>query len=128
MLEELIGARLTKIDESGFEVLLTNGEKRNFVFEEDYGDCCGYNDIKTNLTISDDELAKNPIITEVVRANPMKPKFYDDCDVIEITLMGEDKPIAEILCESGSGSGWQYGAFCWVRCIETSETETLTSW
>lgn len=125
MIKELIGWRLIKIDDGGFEVE-KNGETKHFVFEDDYGDCCGYNEITTNLLISEDDFAKNPVITEVEMVDVTK--MHSDCDRLRITFMGECKPIAEIVSESGSGSGWCYGAHAWIVCKETNETEEMTSY
>lgn len=128
MLENLIGYRLLEIDNYGFKVKKGNNIK-TFEFNEDYGGCCGYNDITANLLVSKDELANNPVITEVNYANPQKMRIYNsEYDQIVITFMGESRPIAEINSESGSGSGWRYGAHVWVVCKETNETETLTEW
>lgn len=127
MLEKLVGYRLIEIDNYGFKVKKDNDIK-TFEFEEDYGGCCGYTEVTTKLLISKDELANNPIITEVNYANPQKMCSYDKCDKIVITFMGESRPIAEINSESGSGSGCCYGAHVWVTCKETIETETLTEW
>lgn len=134
MFEELIGARLTRIDNGGFEVVLQNGENRTFEFEEDYGGCCGYNEITTNLLLPERESLDNaPVITEVLINDPMANSMVSrycihNSDCITVTFMGEYKPIAEINSESGSGSGWQYGAHAWVVCKETGKTEELTSW
>lgn len=127
MIENLIGYRLIEIDNSGFKVE-KDGNVRTFEFDEDYGDCCGYNEVTANLLVSEEDLAKNPIITEVNYDNPQKMRNYAYCEQIVITFMGESRPIAEINSESGSGSGWNYGAHAWVVCKETGETEVLTEW
>lgn len=127
MLESLVGYQLIEIDNNGFKVKKDNDIK-TFEFDEDYGACCGYNDVTANLLVSKDDLANNPIITEVNYANPQKMHSYDECDKVVITFMGESRPIAEINSESGSGSGWSYGAHAWVTCKETNESETLTEW
>lgn len=129
MIEQIVGWRLIKIDNVGFEVE-KDGNVKHFVFDEDYGDCCGYNEITTNLLVSEEDLSKNPVITEVEKVNAVKiaTRMYDECDRIKITFMGEYKPIAEIVSESGSGSGWCYGAHAWIVCKETNETEEMTSW
>lgn len=127
MLENLVGYRLIEIDNDGFKVK-KDDDIKTFEFDEDYGDCCGYNEVTVNLLVSQNELANNPIITEVNYANPQKMHSYNGCDQIVITFMGESRPIAEINSESGSGSGWNYGAHAWVTCRETNETEILTEW
>lgn len=127
MLENLIGSKLIQIDNNGFTVKKDN-EIRTFEFCEDYGDCCGYNDITANLIVSETELANNPVITEVKYTKPIQKPYHDVCDEMIITFMGECKPIAEINSYSSSGSGWCYGAHTWVVCKETSEQEELTSW
>ena len=125
MVEQLIGWRLIKIDDGGFEVE-KNGEVKHFIFDENNGGCCGYNEITTNLLISEDDLSNNPIITEVEMVGATKMGY--EHDRIRITFMGECKPIAEIISESGSGSGWSYGAHAWIVCKETNETEEMTWW
>ena len=89
MIEQLIGWRLTKIDNSGFEVE-KGGNVKHFVFDEDYGDCCGYNEITTNLLVSEEDLSTNPVITEVEKVDAVKiaTRMYEECDRIKITFMG----------------------------------------
>lgn len=127
MIESLVGYRLIELNNNGFKVE-KDGDIKTFEFEEDYGDCCGFNEIETNLLISDEEFSNNPVITEVEYANPSRISYYDYKDQLRITFMGESKPIAEINSLSSSGSGYGYGAHVWVVCKETNETEELTSW
>ena len=124
MLEYLIGSKLISFDNDGFSVILPNGEHRDFVFDEDYGDCCGYNELSTELLISADELSNNPIITNIEKSDT---SGYDE-DSVKITFFGECKKIAEVNSLSSSGSGWCYGACVWVTCKQTNEKETITSY
>lgn len=59
MFDKIIGAQLVRLDEKGFEVKKGNS-LYHFDFIEDEGGCCGYNDISTQLFISEEELARNP--------------------------------------------------------------------
>lgn len=123
MLEKLIGAQLIEINERGF-VVRKDGELIRFSFIEDYGDCCGFNQIKTHLFISKDELRRNPIITNIQEDSV----HSNDSSDLTITFFGEQKRIAKIDSMSSSGSGWGYGAFVSLRCLKTKEEEILTQW
>lgn len=124
MLENLIGSKLVSFDEKGFSVILPSGEQRDFVFDEDYGDCCGYNELSTELLISADELSNNPVITNVEKTDTSG----SDDDSIKIVFFGEVRKIAEINSLSSSGSGWCYGACVWVTCKQINESEILTKY
>ena len=94
------------------------------MFDEDYGDCCGFNVIETKLYLSKSELERNPVITNVEKVDTSGC----ECDSARITIFGEYKPMVEVNSESGSGSGWNYGACVTLRCVETNEDELITSW
>lgn len=121
MLKELIGAQLISMDNSGFTVRLPNKEIRCFDFCSDDGDCCGYAEIAGKMLYKP-RSKKNPIITNVIIES------MDDNGIVKVNFFGEDKLIATIESEAGSGSGWAYGASAWVFCRETKETETLAEW
>lgn len=125
MLEELIGSKLLSFNNDGFSVKTPNGEIRNFVYGENEGGCCGYNDLSTELLISETELGNNPIITNIEKKDTSEES---DGESVIITFFGESKPIATIDSLSSSGSGWCYGACVWVECKETNDSETITSW
>lgn len=124
MLENLIGSKLVSFNEKGFSVILPNGEQRDFVFCEDYGDCCGYNELSAELLISSDELSNNPVITNIEKIDTSG----SDDDSIKIAFFGEVKKIAEINSLSSSKSGWCYGACVWVTCKQINESEILTKY
>lgn len=124
MFENLIGSKLISFDEDGFSVILPSGEQRDFVFEEDEGDCCGFNEFSTELLVSADELSNNPIITNIEKEDT---SGRDD-DSVKIAFFGECKKIAEVNSLSSSGSGWCYGACVWVTCKQTNEKVTITSY
>lgn len=66
----------------------------------DDGDCCGWADGNINLF-------EEGLITDV------KAKENDDNDYkeeLEITIFHENKELAKINMEAGSGSGWGYGS------------------
>jgi hypothetical protein len=125
MLEKLIGAQLVEINERGF-VVRKDGELIRFSFIEDYGDCCGFNQIETKLFISKDELQRNPVITNIQEDNTCGE--WNDSSNFIITFFGEQKQIAKINSMSSSGSGWCYGASVSLRCLKTKEEEILTIW
>lgn len=124
MLENLIGSKLVSFNEKGFSVISPNGERRDFVFDEDYGDCCGYNELSAELLISADELSNNPVITNIEKIDTSG----SDDDSIKIVFFGEVRKIAEINSLSSSGSGWCYGACVLVTCKQINESEILTKY
>ena len=124
MIENLIGSKLVSFDDNGFSVVLPNGEQRDFIFNEDEGGCCGFNELSTELLISADELSNNPIITNIEKSDTSG----SDEDSVKIAFFGECKKIAEVNSLSSSGSGWCYGACVWVTCKQTDEKETITSY
>ena len=128
MFNNLLGAQLVSLDEYGFTVRNAEGEpgERHFVFDDDSGDCCGFNQIETKLLISEDEANRNPIITGIVEERD--ENSYGDGDSLTITFFGESKLLAQINSYSSSGSGWGYGATVTCKCVETQEQEVLTSW
>ena len=120
-LRELVGMTLIDLNSDGFIVEDKDGERLHFVFDEDEGDCCGFNEIKTTLSMS----KKNPpVITKV----QYQDVTADDEDAIVITFFGLDKEIAEIYSMSSSGSGWAYGASVTVKCREINFTEVITQY
>lgn len=125
-LNELIGAQLIAFHDKGFTVKMPGGKKRHFVYDEDYGDCCGYNELSTELFFSKKGgLAKhNPVITNVTWEN----HNIDEGNAITVTFYGVNNAIAKVESYSSSGSGWQYGACVTLRCIETKETKVLSKW
>lgn len=124
MIETLIGSKLISVETDGFKVKTSDGKIKTFLFVEDAGDCCGFNVVETKLYLSQDELERNPVITNVEKIDTSGC----ECDSVKITLFGEYKPMVEIDSVSGSGSGWQYGACVTLRCIETNEEDLITSW
>ena len=125
MLKNLIGAQLVEFDTDHFVVRDSNGHILNFVFEQDEGDCCGYNDLENTLLISKDELAKNPVITKVEQCEDSDFNYEEH---VVITFFGEAKKLAQIDSTSASGSGWCYGACVTLKCIQTGDEEYITSW
>lgn len=124
MLSQLIGRQLVGVNNEGFTVSGYNGYLKHYKFIDDPGDCCGYNEIEGKLLIDTDP-KRMPVITRVEQV--VEEGEYD-CQLCHITFFGEDKKLAEINTESGSGSGWQYGACVTVKCVETGEEEVLSEW
>ena len=120
-LSSLVGMKLIDLNADGFTVEDKDGERLHFVFDEDEGDCCGFNEIQTTLSIS----KKNPpVITKVQYQDVTE----GDEDAIVITFFGLDREIAEIFSMSSSGSGWAYGATVAVKCREINFTEVITQY
>ena len=123
MLNGLVGANLVLLNECGF-IVNKNDMLICFIFEKDEGDCCGFNEITTNLFINEEELRRKPIITSVETERDVG----DNEDRLIITLFEEQKQIAEIKSMSSNGHGWNCGATVTLRCLKTNEKEVLTSW
>lgn len=120
-LRELVGMTLLDLNTHGFTVEDKDGERLHFIFDEDEGDCCGFNKIETTLSMS----KKNPpVITKV----QYQDVTTGDEDAIVITFFGLDREIAEIFAMSSSGSGWAYGASVAVKCREINFTEVITQY
>lgn len=122
MLEKLIGYQIMEMNEGGFTVR-KDDDVKHFIFDEDCGGCCGYNDLFTNLLITPNDTENNPFITRVEYN-----REENNGDHLTLTFFGADKALATIGSHSFSGSGWCYGACVNVRCVETKEEETLTEW
>ena len=120
-LRELVGMTLIDLNSDGFIVEDKDGERLHFVFDEDEGDCCGFNEIKTTLSMS----KKNPPVITKVQYQDVSA---GDEDAIVITFFGLDREIAEIYSMSSSGSGWAYGASVAVKCREINFTEVITQY
>lgn len=122
-LKDLVGYRLVSVCDD--HITVRNGDSEYVLkIEEDKGDCCGYNDIQSTLFITDEELSRNPIIVDVEQSNV----DCGECEEGKLAIFGEYRPLAAIETESGSGSGWCYGACVWVECKELMINETLSSW
>lgn len=120
-LRSLVGMKLIDLNSDGFTVEDKDGEWLHFVFDEDEGDCCGFNEIQTTLSMS----RKNPpVITKVQYQDVTE----GDEDAVIITFFGLNKEIAEIFSMSSSGSGWAYGATVSVKCREINFTEVITQY
>lgn len=120
-LRKLVGMTLIDLNSGGFTVQDKDGERLHFIFDEDEGGCCGYNEIRTTLSMS---RRNPPAITKV--------QYQDisagDEDAVIITFFGLDREIAEIFSKSSSGSGWAYGASVSVKCREINFNEVITQY
>ena len=122
-LKDLVGYQLVKIDDD--KIIVSKGNKTYVLnIEEDYGDCCGYNNIKTEMFFEENS-KNNPIITRIEKK---QIGLEDDGERVEITFFGENKELAKIDSLSSSGSGWSYGACVIVKCKELNIEEEITSW
>lgn len=126
MLDELIGYQIISLNKDGFAVRKGN-EIKHFAFFEDYGDCCGFNELRTALMIDPKDNANNPFISRVEYESNTNGDYFD-ANSVTITFFGADKTLATIDSVSSSGSGWCYGACVKVVCVETDEEELLTEW
>lgn len=125
-IKDLIGFQLVEINNS--EIKLKKGDK-TFTLSiidscEEYQSCCEYNDIEANLFISKEELNRNPVITDIT----IKKSESEWCETCKIVFFGEEKNIAKLETNSGSGSGWHYGACASVKCKELDLNEVLSQW
>lgn len=123
-LEELIGFQLVSINNDAI-IVKKNEKEYSIKFEKYEGDCCGYNDLETELLIEKNS-NNNPIITNVKTNDVNAP--YGDGEAVEIIFYGANKQLAKINSLSSSGSGWCYGATVIVKCKELNIEETITSW
>ena len=125
-IKNLVGYQLISIDAS--HIVVKKGDKHYVLeIEDDYGGCCGFNNINTQLLISAEELNRNPIITNVTMENEDSDEYYSG-DAMKVTFFGEAKPIAELYSFSYSGSGWGYGACVTIKCKALKLEEVITSW
>lgn len=120
-LKDLVGYKLEKINDNNV-VVSKNNELYVLTFVQDEGDCCGYNDLKTELLLDDNN---KPVITNV-EYERITSDF--DEDHVKITFFGSNKEIAKIDSTSSSGSGWQYGACVTIECKELDIDEIISEW
>ena len=122
-IKDLIGFQLVGINNN--EIKLKKGDKTfTLSIITDKGDCCGYNFVDTKLFVSKSELNRNPIITDIT-IDRNEGEWEQTCKVV---FFGEEKNIAELEADSGSGSGWCYGACASVKCKELDLNEILSAW
>ena len=121
-LQKLVGFQILSLDEESIVVV-----KNNKVFvigiENDEGDCCGYNEIVTNLNYGIGS-KHNPIITKVTIEN----EEIDEGQYCSVCFFGGSKLIGNIDTYSSSGSGWGYGATVTIRCKRLDINDILSSW
>lgn len=127
-IKDLIGYQLVQIDDD--KIIIKKDDKLYVLkIEEDYGGCCGYTEIKTHLLIDENEIEKNPIITNIEYENTNKEQVtWFDGNSIRITFYGNDKQLANVESLSSSGSGWCYGACVTIKCKELNIDEIITEW
>lgn len=124
-IKDLVGFQLVDINNS-YIIVRKDNEQYALEIVEDYGGCCGYNEIETKLLITNDELERNPIITNITFDTSDKDESYGDS--VKITFFGEVKPIATLDSFSSSGSIWMYGACVSIRCKAIDMDEVITEW
>lgn len=123
---KLIGMQLVSWDDNEKTLTVKKGEDLfKLVFDDsDEGDCCGYNDFFVELLVSEDELKRNPVITNL----EYEREDGEYGEALHITFLGEAKKIMTVNSESGSGSGWSYGAVVTVKCKGLDIDEAITEW
>ena len=123
--KDLIGYQLVSIDDE--KIIVRKGDKEfTLGIRQDHGDCCGFNEITTELFISNEELNRNPIITNV-EIDEAEDQESDGSNG-RLTFFGEYAPIASVTSYSSSGSGWCYGACVTIECKMLKINDTLSSW
>lgn len=120
--EALVGAQLINLTEEYIDVE-KNGTRYRINIIEYEGDCCGYNEITTNLFISDKNFKRNPIITKVTIED-------ENCggNRVRLVFFGEDNNLGVLDTYSYSGSGWCYGACVTLVCDELNIHTILSTW
>lgn len=119
-LKDLVGFQIVRLDDESMTVK-KNGKEHLLTFAEDYGDCCGYTNVKNSLFFDPNITKRNPVIVNVEYSDEGK-----ECESrIRITFFGAHKKLAEIEAEAGSGSGWNYGANVVVACVSLGLTEEI---
>lgn len=119
---DLIGYQLVDLNKKEI-IVQKNGKRFSIEIDDDFGDCCGYNIIRTHLYISS-KVKRNPIITDISKENDDNGASEKCC----ITFFGEEKTLAELYTESSSGSGWCYGAAVTLKCEDLKINEVLSEW
>ena len=121
-LQALVGFQILFMDEE-YIVVAKNKEIFVLTIEDDEGDCCGYNEITTDLIYG--AFSKhNPVITKVTIEN----EEIDEGQYCSVCFFGGSKLIGNIDTYSSSGSGWGYGATVTVRCKRLDINDILSSW
>lgn len=121
-LKKLIGYKLIAIHKDMIEVS-KDGISHYIHITRDEGDCCGYNELNTELYLNENCY---PIITNV--SCEKKVNDYHDSETCTITFYGLDNKLASIESTSGSGSGWNYGACVTIKCDALELDEILSEW
>lgn len=122
-LTDLVGYQLVSINDDKI-VVKKDGIEYELQLHDYPGDCCGYNEIESELFISSTELSRNPIITNVV----VEDNGSNWGNRGKLTFFGEVKAMAEVNTYSSSGSGWCYGAAVSVVCDALELDECLSEY
>lgn len=126
LIDNLIGMQLVDWDDDTQILTVRNGEDfhRIEIDDSDCGDCCGYNEFFAELHVDREKMGENPVITHAEACED-----DDYCDKMVIAFFGGAEKLISLHSESGSGSGWCYGACVKVRCKSLDmDGETITSW
>lgn len=126
LLKDIIGAQLSSVTTHSFTVRTPAGKVFEFQFEEDEGDCCGYNNLSTTLYFDSDDIANNPVITNFSYENSQEE--LQPGQSATITLFGLNRTIAKFDSFSSSDSGYWYGATVTLKCHRTDKYSVVSMW
>ena len=86
--DKLIGMQLVSWDDNEKTLTVKKGNDLfKLAFDDsDEGDCCGYNDFFVELLVSEDELKRNPVITNLEYVHSDSEE--DECDSLVLTFFG----------------------------------------
>ena len=119
LLKDIIGAQLSSVTTHSFTVRTPAGKILEFQFEEDEGECCGYNNLSTTLYFDSDDITNNPVITNF--SYETSQSASQPGQSATITLFGLNRTIAKFESFSCSGSGYWYGATVTLKCHYTNK-------
>lgn len=122
-LKDLVGYQLVSIDDA--KIIVKKGNRKyEIVIKNDPGECCGYNDIKTQLYFDKEDNKRNPVIIDVDEKFD-SGNFDNSCS---ITFIGEYGNLGKIDSLSSSGSGWCYGATVTLISDKLDIKEIISAW
>lgn len=119
-MDRLVGMRLISINAEGLIVKDASGAQHTLWIDTDEGGCCGYTEVVASLVLDE---GNEPVIVKIE-----EEYASDNCSEVKVTFFGESKPIAELEIETGSGSGWCYGASVTISCKDLDIDKVVSEW